>query len=166
MTKAAKPAPPVMQVLPLKALKPWKRNPRQRHAVDAIAKSIEAFGYLSPIIVQKRTHRILAGHGRLEALKKRGAREIAVLVADLSDDQADLYTLADNKLVELAEWDVAGVADLLKEFDRKKLAVELTGFDPREIKRLLDYVEGSNVAIDETKLAETTHECPKCGFKW
>lgn len=69
---------PVIASFDLSLLKPWPGNPRRAHAVDDIARSIEAFGYAAPILIQKGTNRILAGHGRLEALKKLGVKEAAV----------------------------------------------------------------------------------------
>lgn len=66
---------PEIQVVSLQDLRPFSRNPRRGHAVEAIARSIEEFGYLAPIIVQKGTLRVLAGHGRLEALKSAGHRQ-------------------------------------------------------------------------------------------
>src|SRR5687768_2417066 len=108
---------PQVETVPLAQIKPWGKNPRRGHAVDAIARSIEAFGYLAPIIVQAKTYRVLAGHGRLQAMKKAGAVEALVVVADLTDAQATAYTLADNRMAESSSWDPAGVAALLKEVE-------------------------------------------------
>ena len=153
---------PTIETVPLAQLRPWDKNPRKNHAVDAIARSIEKVGYLAPIIVQKGTYRILAGHGRLEALTKVGATEIPVVVADVTDDQADLYTIADNKLTELAEWDFPQLAELLKTLDG-----QLAGFTAAELAAIeKSLVPDDNKVIDELKLAETLHECPKCHFKW
>lgn len=84
--------PPTIEVVPIGKLKPWSKNPRIKHAVDGIANSIEHFGYLNPIIVQKKTYRILGGHGRLKALKRSKVKEVPVIVADISDRNASLYT--------------------------------------------------------------------------
>lgn len=129
----------ILETVPLNRLKPWPKNPRKSHAVEAIARSIESFGYLSPIVVQAKTYRILAGHGRLEALAKVGAKEIPVVVADIDDDKADLYTIADNKLTEAAEWDFGKMAHLLLEFDTKNLDTTLTGFDSEELERIANW---------------------------
>jgi ParB/RepB/Spo0J family partition protein len=113
--------PPVIEMVALDRLRPWPRNPRKGHAVEKIARSIEAFGYAAPIVAQTGTYRILAGHGRLEALKALGVSEVPVVVLDVDDDRADLYTLADNKIAESAEWDFPVMADLLLEFDSRNL---------------------------------------------
>lgn len=133
----AKIPPPTIETVPVEKLKPWDRNPRKNHAVDKIARSIEVCGYLNPIIVQAGTYRILAGHGRLEALKRKGVTEIPVVVAAIDDDQADLYTIADNRLAELADWDEQVLAQLVKDLEAKGADLDLAGFDPASIERLL-----------------------------
>src|SRR5579871_6542460 len=59
-----------LKYVPLDTLKPDPRNPRKhtRAQIQAIAKSVEAFGFNAPILVD-REHHVLAGHGRLEAAK-------------------------------------------------------------------------------------------------
>src|SRR6202030_4208913 len=112
---------PVIQVVPIEKLKEWKRNPRKKHAVNLIANSIEGFGYISPIVVQKGTFRVLAGHGRLKALKSKNVQEVPVIVADITN----------TKLTDLSKFDLTDMGSLFKDMD-KKLA-QLTGFSDGEI---------------------------------
>ncbi|HTF56416.1 MAG TPA: ParB N-terminal domain-containing protein [Planctomycetota bacterium] len=144
---------PTIESVALERLKPWDRNPRKNHAVDAIARSIENFGYLSPIVVQKGTYRILAGHGRLEALKKQGVTKVPVVVADITDEQASLYTLADNKLTELAEWDEELLAGLVKDLSALDLDLSLSGFSNEELKDLASWMPEN--------MKEETHPIPE-----
>jgi len=137
--------PPVIETVALSKLKPWARNPRIKHAVDQIAQSIESFGYLSPIIVQKKTYRVLAGHGRLKALKRKNIKEIPVIVADISDRNADLFTIADNKLTDSSMFDMKMTTDLLKGLG--KLDFKLTGFSGEELEKLL----GAQGDIDDAE---------------
>lgn len=124
-------APLVIETVPIGKLKPWEKNPRTHHAVREIAASIETFGYANPIIAQKGTYRILAGHGRLKALQSGGVKAVPVIVLDIDDEKAAAYTLADNKIPALAGFDFAGVGDILKGLD-KDLA-RITGFTDKEL---------------------------------
>lgn len=126
--------PPVIEIVPIEKLVEWHKNPRVKHAVEAIADSIEAFGYLSPIIVQKGTYRILAGHGRLKALRRKKVKEVPVTIADVTDEQADAFTIADNKLTDMSQFDFSDVGKIFKDMD-KSLA-KLTGFTAGEINEL------------------------------
>lgn len=86
---------------------PYENNPRNNDgAVDAVAKSIQEFGFRSPIIVDKNKV-IIAGHTRLKASLKLGLKEVPVIVADdLTEEQAKALRLVDNKTNELASWDL------------------------------------------------------------
>lgn len=125
---------PVIQVVPIEKLKEWEKNPRKKHAVNLIANSIEGFGYISPIVVQKSTMRILAGHGRLKALKSKNVKEVPVIVADITNAQADAFTIADNKLTDMSKFDLNDLGHLFTKMD-KKLG-QLTGFSDGEINEL------------------------------
>ena len=56
--------------LPLSALRPNPRNPRAHGAeVQRLARTIVRTTWGAPIIAQASTHRIIGGHGRLEAAR-------------------------------------------------------------------------------------------------
>lgn len=87
-------------------LTPYDNNPRLNDAaVDAVAKSIEEFGFKVPIVIDKDGV-IVAGHTRLKAAKQLQIDEVPCIIADdLSDEELKAFRLADNKVSELAEWD-------------------------------------------------------------
>ena len=105
----------------LSELKPYDKNPRRNdNAVDAVAKSIEEFGFKVPIIIDKGNV-IVAGHTRLKAAQKLGLEKIPCIVADdLTPEQIKAFRLADNKTAELADWDFEKLDEELK-----SLATEL-----------------------------------------
>lgn len=88
-------------------LKPYKNNPRLNDgAVDAVAASIKEFGFKVPIVVDSDGV-IVAGHTRLKAAKKLGLDSVPVIVADdLTPEQVKAFRLADNRVAELAQWDI------------------------------------------------------------
>jgi ParB/RepB/Spo0J family partition protein len=127
----------VVETVDLDRLKPWSRNPRVGHAVDGIERSISSFGYINPIIVQKGTYRILAGHGRLKALKQGGARKVPVVVVDMTDDQANKYTVADNRLGDLSQWDLEVLAPIIHELSQQGASLADTGFESARVDDIL-----------------------------
>lgn len=96
-------------------VKPYEKNPRRNDsAVDAVAASIQEFGWKQPIVVDKDGI-IIAGHTRYKAAKKLGMKDVPVVVADdLTEEQVKAYRLADNKTGELAGWDFAGLEEELE----------------------------------------------------
>lgn len=87
---------------------PYHSNPRKNEdAIDAVAASIEEFGFQQPIVVDKDMV-IIVGHTRYAAAKQLGLTKVPVVLAkELSEEQARAYRLADNKTNELAKWDEA-----------------------------------------------------------
>ena len=104
---------------------PYINNPRNNDsAVDAVASSIKNFGFKVPIVVDK-DNEIIAGHTRLLAAKKLGYDEVPTIVAeDLDENQVRAFRLADNKVSELAEWDM----DLLENEIRNIEDVDMESF--------------------------------------
>jgi ParB/RepB/Spo0J family partition protein len=104
-------------LLPTMELKPDPSNPRKhgREQIRAIARSIAAFGFNAPILID-RNKQIVAGHGRYEAAKLNRCAEVPVVwLEHLTEMQARAYMLADNKLTDRSSWDDAALAVHLKE---------------------------------------------------
>lgn len=103
---------------------PYENNPRvNEKAVQYVAESISEFGFKVPIVVD-RDGTIITGHTRLLAAKQLGMEYVPCIVAaDLSEDQARAYRLADNRVSEKSKWDL------------RKLDVELTKVKSIDMKR-------------------------------
>ena len=149
------------RVLPLSELRPDPGNARHhtRAQVRAIAKSIEAFGFNAPILVDKN-NKIIAGHGRYEAARLRGDPEVPVIFLDhLNEAQVKAYMLADNKLTDRSTWDEAKLAASLKELSELVLDFDITatGFEVPEIDLRIQSLEDPNAVdeADEFQLAPT-----------
>lgn len=108
---------------------PYKKNAKKhpKEQIARIARSIKEFGFNQPIVVDKQGV-IIVGHGRYEAAKMLDMKDedIPVTVVDLSEERANAYRLADNKLNE-SEWDMHLVIEELKGLSEEM--IELTGFD-------------------------------------
>lgn len=110
-------------------IKPYEKNAKShpKKQVDLLAENIKRFGFTTPCLVDKDNN-LIAGHGRLEAVKTLGWTDVpCVRMENLTDDEVKALRLADNKLAEMSEWDMALVTDELKELDDDLL--DLTGFD-------------------------------------
>ena len=126
---------------PIGDLRPRAGNPRthSQKQIDQIARSIQRFGFASPVLIDK-DNGVVAGHGRITAAKQLGLTEVpTVCLADMSEADVRAYVIADNRLAENAGWDrnLLGVefqylADLDVDFD-----LCLTGFELPEIDAIL-----------------------------
>ncbi len=108
----------------VKELIPYVNNARKNdNAVDAVASSIKNYGFKQPIVIDGQGE-IIAGHTRLKAAKKLGMEQVPVIVADdLTPSQVKAYRIADNRVGELAEWDMELLQLELADIE------EFTGFE-------------------------------------
>ena len=130
-------------------LKPHPENPRvhPESAITKLTRSVEEFGWTSPILVT-RDFTILAGHARLKAAQKANVKKIPVIVLPLTGAKAKAYLIADNKLQEETTWDNTILRNLLMTIDTGEIDMELTGFSSKEIEALITGVsEASEDAI-------------------
>lgn len=119
-------------------LKPWVDNPRDNEAsIPEVARSIERFGFASPIIARRADGEIIAGHTRWAAAKQLGLTSVPVRFMDLSLTEARALALADNKVGEIARWDDDKLAKVMSDLQTQDVALGGLGFEDWEIESLL-----------------------------
>jgi len=134
-------------------LKPDPANPH-RHStkqIRQIANSISVFDFNVPILIDRQDN-IIAGHGRLLACRELGMTEVPTLCLDhLTRAQARAFMIAENKLVENADWDDQLLAQQLKELSLIGLdfSLELTGFEMGEIDLRIQSLEEVRDQVDD-----------------
>jgi len=112
----------------IQEIKPYSKNAKKhpQKQVKLIAESIKRFGFDSPIIIDKNNE-VIAGHGRLEAAKLLGLKDVPVIQKEsLTPQEVKAYRLADNKIAE-SEWDMDLAIEELKGLDSDLF--DLTGFE-------------------------------------
>jgi len=130
----------------VESLIPYINNSRTHsdEQVAQIAASIKEFGWTNPILVDG-DNSIIAGHGRLLAARKLGYKEVPTIeLSDLTETQKKAYIIADNRLALNAGWDNELLTIELNDLLADGFALELLGFDPKELDALLEpeVVEG------------------------
>ena len=97
-----------IEYIPIDALKPYKNNAR-RHTnedIQVIANSIKELAFSDPIGIWGPENEIVEGHGRVQAAKKLGMKEVPCIRLDhLTDEQRRAYAIAHNKTAEVSDWD-------------------------------------------------------------
>lgn len=122
--------------VPLDKLKLWDQNPRDNdEAAEKLAKIIRRHGFIDPVVAT-RDGLIRAGNTRYKAAKKAKLAEVPVIYVDFgSEEEAQLYSLADNKANEYANWNTGLLRELfgqLRSLGEKALA-EGSGFSRLEL---------------------------------
>ena len=98
-------------------LKPATYNPRQisTKQYNDLKKSIERFGLVDPIIVNK-DNTVIGGHQRLKIIKSMGEKTIGCIVLDLNKEQERELNIRLNKNTGDFDFDI-----LSSEFDIDEL---------------------------------------------
>jgi ParB-like chromosome segregation protein Spo0J len=148
-------------VIEQRSVSTLKINPRNarthsKRQVKAIADSIQAFGFTTPVLIDD-DGMILAGHGRLQAAKLLGLDRVpAIRISALTDAQKRAFVLAENKLAERAGWDrellaleLGELSSLLPDLG---LSVDLTGFEVGELDVILNDVDENKAASPDDDL--------------
>ncbi|MFN7022352.1 MAG: DNA modification methylase [Phycisphaerales bacterium] len=119
-------------------VKPYEKNPRKNEgAIDAVAKSIQEFGFRVPIVVDGDGV-IIAGHTRLKAAETLGLAEVPVHVArELDPDKVRALRIADNKLHELSTWDMELLPIELADLKGVDFDLSLLGFSAEDLAAIM-----------------------------
>ena len=128
-----------VEMRPLASIKPYDNNPRHNdEAVDAVAKSIQEFGFRQPIVTDELDV-IIVGHTRFKAAQKLGMEFVPVHVAiGLSPELARAYRIADNQTATIATWDEDKLPLELMALQDAGVDLDLTGFPVDELLRLME----------------------------
>ena len=113
------------------------RNPRLHSPkqVRQIARSIQAFGFVVPVLVDAKL-KVVAGHGRVMACKLLGRSQVPTISLNhLTETQIRAFAIADNRLTENSEWNDRLLAEQLRDLAVLDLDFDLeaTGFEMAEI---------------------------------
>lgn len=104
-------------------------NPRHitPDALESLKRSIDEFGYVAPIIVNKYNNHILAGNQRVTALKELGYETVEVIythIEDLNREKALNIRLNNNS----GDWDIGKLDNIFQDLELDGFDLTLTGF--------------------------------------
>lgn len=157
-------------------LKPAPYNPRKSNEKQEanLKKSLEKFGVVEPIVVNKRTGYIVGGHFRIRELKKLGYKEVDCVIVDLNEDDEKELNIRLNantgewnweelnlnwNVDELEEWGVDVPNWDNQDYSDKNKEVDVNGFDDKMVIKL-KYTEDDYIKVKEqlSRIAATPEQ--------
>jgi ParB-like chromosome segregation protein Spo0J len=116
--------------------------------MEAIRGSLTRFGQAEPLVVQKRSGRVIGGNGRLQAMLELGWTECDVVEVDLDDVQATALGIALNRAGDLADWNLPALGSLLESLQASD-ALDGVGFSQKELDEVLSTIINAGDALGE-----------------
>jgi hypothetical protein len=158
MVGKAKEGPPSLEpgTVSLGELVDCPLNPKL-HDLGAIHVSMDAFGFLDRVVINRVTGNLLSGHGRRIVLLQKQQRgddppeNIEVLQGDwqvpvdyvsIPAEHEGAVVVALNRAVELGGWDEKALGELLADIAHQDGNLWATGFDGDDLDRMLMDFEG------------------------
>ena len=131
---------------------------------EKLRRSVEEFGYVEPIIWNRRTGVVVGGHQRLKVLQHLGYTEVDCVVLDLDEQKERALNVALNKIS--GEWDIPLLTSLLKDLNDGGYDATITGFDVSELSDLFD--DQSEIKEDDPPEAAPENVAPfsQAGDRW
>src|ERR1700730_12560505 len=129
--------------VPIDALKPNPKNAKKHpeRQIALLEENIEQFGFTNPILIDE-AHQIIGGHaGYPTATRLRCSHLPVIRLSHLTPVQKRSVAMADNKLAELAPWDLEILAEEFEFLTDPETDLgfdpRITGFEPVELDQLL-----------------------------
>ena len=147
--------------IPIEQLKPYEKNAKIHtpEQIEQIKKLIQEFGMNDPIGIWGEDNLIVEGHGRLQACKELGMKEVPVIrLDDLTDEQRRAYTLVHNQTTMNTGFNMNILAD---ELDNIDIDMSELGFLDSEEVDLDDFFTEPEEPIKDEKETDTI-TCPYC----
>ena len=152
-----------VHVTPISEIVENPKNPN-RHSpeqIERLSELIKYQGFRNPLVVSERTGFLVVGHGRLQAAKKLGLKELPVMVQQFKDEAQEYsYLVSDNAISEWAELDFSKInqdfLDLGPELDVDMLGIKDFKIEP------LDKLEETLPKDKKSSLIK----CPLCEIQF
>jgi DNA modification methylase len=143
-------------------LNPKNNNKHPKEQIERLAQLIEFQGFRNPVVVSNRTGFVVAGHGRIEAAKKLGIKDVPVMFQDFENEaQEYAYLTSDNAIASWSELDLSAVntemLDLGPDFDIDMLGIKDFVIEP---------IEKFEPQGDEDAVPDVVHPITRKGDIW
>lgn len=157
------------------AAHPKNRNKHPQAQIERLAEILKYQGWRYPVKVSKQSGFVTSGHGRIEAAKLNGWKEVPVNFQDYDDDTQEYADVqSDNSIASWAELDLSSInadlVDLGPDFDINLLGIKdfvIEPMDREEVveKEILFQYKIEIDCFNEKSQQEIAEELENRGFK-
>lgn len=154
-----------IEYVSIEELKPYKNNAKIHtvEQIEQIKKSIKDYGMNDPIGVWK-DNTIIEGHGRLEACKQLGYKEVPIIrLENLTDEERKAYTLIHNQTTMNTGFDLELLSSELEDITIDLSDYGFEDFKLDELEEPKEIVEDEIPEIEEDNIKSKLGDIYKLG---
>ena len=145
-----------------------RRHPNAQR--DALRGSLNAVGWIAPVIVSQRSGKLLDGNARIEeALSRSESALVPYVLVDVSEAEEAIILGTFDPITGMATYDREVLDALLREIETNDAGLQNL-LEDLAAKQGLIPNETEATSPDDFKSfgedIETEHRCPKCGYEW
>jgi len=143
-----------LEIRNISDLVPYEKNAK-KHPTEQIQKltvQIKKHGWTQPIVIQKSSSVIIAGHGRRLAALQMGLIKVPVIVVDVTDEEARAMRIADNAVVS-KDFDVSLLQEEAVDLKLLGMDMELLGLDDNDLQFMIDDVSAMDMSAFEDDIS-------------
>lgn len=146
-----------LEYWPISALQPYHASLRKHEAaLPKMVETLKLYGFQLPLLA-RRNGELVDGELRLKAAKELGYTELPVIPVDgFTEAEVQALRLILNRSATWASWDEGAVALELASLQALDFDLSATGFDMKEIDKLLH-----SLAVREEKDIEAVPDVPE-----
>lgn len=148
-----------IQIVGVNELIPHPKNMHEHSddQIDRLIKLVEYQGFRNPLVVQKGTNLIVAGHGRLMAAKKMGLESVPVSYQEFeSEEQIYAYMVSDNAIGK-DTWASLDLSKINSEIENlgPELDIDLLGLKDFVIEPMEKFTEPDYSVLDDVDFSDS-----------
>jgi ParB-like chromosome segregation protein Spo0J len=143
-----------------------KDNPRivSRKGLKLLEESYDKFGSIQPIVINKRTNRLLAGHQRLKIFKRKGLKEIDAWIIDQPEEHEMTICLALNN--HAGEFDTAKLGRIVSELKEMEDGLKGTLLEDEHVEEIMrrtlpELLDDDTIIEDNSSITTSDTESPQ-----
>lgn len=155
------------ELVPIHKIQEHPKNPHKHsdEQIERLAKLIDFQGIRHPIIISKRSGFVIAGHGRLMALKRLNIEKVPVDYQDFKNEAQEYSFIVSDNAIGKDEWAILDLGDINKTILDHNIDLDIDMLGIKSFNLKLESEE-SIESNQETPDTEFEHECPSCGFQF
>lgn len=143
-----------------------KDNPRivSRKGLKLLEESYDKFGSIQPVVINKRTNRLLAGHQRLKIFKRKGVKEIDAWIIDQPEEHEMTICLALNN--HAGEFDTTKLGRIVSELKEMENGLKGTLLEDEHVEEIMrktlpELLDDDTIIEDNSSITTSDTESPQ-----